>query len=361
MVLVTGSTGLIGSRVCDELGRDHAVVGLDRDPPESESGGPDLWLECDLTDDASVEAALARLRSRCGARVASVVHLAAYYDFSGEPSPLYDRLTVQGTRRLLRGLRGFRVDQFVFSSSLLVMRPAEDGAVLDESSPVEAEWAYPRSKLDAEQVIREERGRIPAVILRIAGVYDEDCHSIPLGQQIRRIYEKRLESHFFPGDPDHGQSFVHLDDLATCFRAAVERRRELSGLETILVGEPEVVGYGEMQDVLGVAIHGKRWTTIRIPAPLAKAGAWVQLKSPGRDPFIKPWMVDLADARFPISIDRAREALGWTPERRLRDVLPEMAARLVRDPEAWYRRNGIEPPEDLELRPRRPREVSRAR
>ena len=29
-----------------------------------------------------------------------------------------------------------------------------------------------------------ERGSIPAVSLRIAGVYDEACHSIPLAQQI---------------------------------------------------------------------------------------------------------------------------------------------------------------------------------
>ena len=37
----------------------------------------------------------------------AVVHLAAYYDFSGEPSDLYERVTVQGTLRLLNGLKAF--------------------------------------------------------------------------------------------------------------------------------------------------------------------------------------------------------------------------------------------------------------
>lgn len=346
VVLVTGSTGLIGSRVCRNLAEDHVVVGLDRDPPRD--GRSSIWLECDLTDDSSVEEALESVRRRYGSAIASVIHLAAYYDFSGEPSPLYDELTVEGTRRLLRSLDGFEVGQFVFSSSLLVMRAVEPGQILDEESPVEAEWDYPRSKLEAERVIREERGAIPTVILRIAGVYDEECRSIPIAQQMRRIFERKLESHFFPGDPDHGQSFVHLDDLVRCFRAVVDRRERLGKHEVFLVGEEDVVSYADVQDILGEALHSKEWWTMRIPGPVAKVGAWVKDKTPGDDPFIKPWMIDLADAHMPVSTRKAREDLGWRPRRRLRDTLPEMAERLVARPGAWYAKNGIEPPEDLE-------------
>ncbi len=39
-----------------------------------------------------------------GGRVASVIHLAAYFDFSGEASSKYQEVTVEGTRRLLRAL-----------------------------------------------------------------------------------------------------------------------------------------------------------------------------------------------------------------------------------------------------------------
>lgn len=347
-VLVTGSSGLIGGRICADLSRDYDVVGLDLDPPsDDESAESTEWIDCDLTDDASVAAAFERVRERHGPRLASVVHLAAYYDFSGEPSPLYDELTVEGTRRLLRALREFDVDQFVFSSSALVMKPSEMGATIDETSPVEAAWDYPRSKLDAESVIEQERGDSAAVVLRIAGVYDEDGHSIPLAQQMKRIYEKELESYLFPGNPDHGQPFVHLDDLVACFRAAVDRRASLADHEVFLIGEPDLVSYGELQDIIGTAIHGTDWPTIRIPELLAKAGAWLKEKAPGEDPFIKPWMVELADAHVPIAIGRAEAKLHWRPRRSLRATLPEMARRLVEEPEAWYERNGIEPPDDL--------------
>ena len=54
------------------------------------------------------------------------------------------------------------------------------------------------------------------MILRLAGVYDEDTHVVPIAQQMSRIYEKQLESFLFPGDARHGQAFVHLDDAVSC-------------------------------------------------------------------------------------------------------------------------------------------------
>src|SRR5690606_34877252 len=145
----------------------------------------------------------------------------------GEPSPLYQDLTVEGTRRLLQGLQNFTVEQFVFSSSLLVQASSEEGQPIRENSPLDAEWDYPKSKLEAEDVIQKEARAIPTVILLLAGVYDDVCHSIPISQQIARIYEKQLESYFVPGDLSCGQSFLHLDDLVSCFQATVERRINL--------------------------------------------------------------------------------------------------------------------------------------
>ena len=347
VILVTGSTGLIGTRVVKTFSSDFEVVGLDLKRPETTITGT-YFVECDLTNDESVVRALDTVRANHGEHLASVIHLAAYYDFSGKPSDMYRKLTVEGTFRLLKKLREFQTDQFAFSSSLLVLEPAEDEEQkLTEFSPLEDEpWDYPRSKIEAEQLIRQERGDIPTVILRIAGVYDEDCHSIPIAQHISRIYEKKLESYFFPGDSDHGQAFVHLDDLITCFERVVELRGQLKN-EIFLIAEPDVMSYEELQDQLGQLIHGKEWTTIRIPKVIAKAGAWAQEKiAREKETFIKPWMVDLADAHYPVAIGHARERLGWNPTRRLRDTLPEIVGRLKQDPGKWYEINDLPWPED---------------
>ncbi|MEX0718709.1 MAG: NAD(P)-dependent oxidoreductase [Planctomycetaceae bacterium] len=346
VILITGVSGLIGSRAAEALAEKCRVVGLDIKPPVDlpESAH---FIEADLTDDASMRRAIAEVRDRAGERIASVLHLAAYYDFSGEPSPLYDELTVRGTSRLLRELRPLEVEQFVFASSLLVMRPTE-GEWIDENSPTLAKWEYPRSKLDAEEVIRNERGDIPAVVLRIAGVYDEECRALPIAQQISRVYERKLESHMFPGDSNRGQAFVHLDDLIDCFARVIERRAELGDHELFLIAEPDVMSYGELQDVIGEFLHGTEWTTIRIPKTVAKAGAWVreQLASEGEETFIKPWMVDLADDHYAADVTKARTLLDWKPRHRLRETLPEMLRRLRRDPKRWYETNGLPWPEE---------------
>ena len=346
VVVITGATGLIGSRLSSDLARDHAVFALDIKQPDREIDGVQ-WIECDLTAEESVRHALETIAAAAEPQLASVIHLAAYYDFSGEPSDLYRELTVEGTRRLLRGLRSFQVEQFVFSSSLLVMEPVEEKEALTEKSPTAGEWDYPASKLAAEQVIREERGSMPAIILRIAGVYDEDGHSIPIGHQIRRIYEESMESHFFPGDMTHGQPFVHVDDLVACFRKVVERRAELGPYEIFLIAEDEVMSYRDLQDQIGKRLHGEEWFTMRIPKSVAKAGAWVKDNFTSDDPFIKPWMIDLADDHYPVDIAKARKRLAWQPQHRLRETLPEMLARLQQDPRRWYEINGFgEPPAD---------------
>lgn len=142
-----------------------------------------------------------QIGDRHGPRLASCVHLAAHYDFSGKPSPLYQTLTVDGTRRLLRSLRPLELEQFVFASTHIVMKPAdEEGEAITERSPTEPGWDYPRSKLEAEQVIQTERGDTRAVILRLAGVYDVETRAVPIAQQMRRIYEKQLHSYLFPGE-----------------------------------------------------------------------------------------------------------------------------------------------------------------
>ena len=187
-IVITGASGLIGSRIVGQLHHKYNLVGLDLESPQDAELPLDHILT-DLTSDESTDDAFEQIRERHGNRITSLIHLAAYYDFSGEPSPLYEELTVEGTRRVLRALQKFKfqVEQIVFSSTLLVMKPEEQGRRVSELSETRAEWAYPQSKLRTEQVLRDEHGVIPVVILRIAGVYDELCHSLPLSQQIARI------------------------------------------------------------------------------------------------------------------------------------------------------------------------------
>jgi nucleoside-diphosphate-sugar epimerase/uncharacterized membrane protein len=356
IVLITGCNGRIGSAVMQRLtGRFSDVVGFDRNAPTP--APPDcVRIPVDIASYDSVREGLRILREHHGTHIAAVVHLAAYYDFLGKPSQKYNEITVEGTANLLRGLReatghglrkGFEVEQFIFSSTMLVHAPGEPGVFITEDSPIEPTWAYPESKVRTEALIRAERGAIPAVILRLAGVYDDVCHSPPLAHQIQRIYEGQLAGHLYSGETSHGQSFIHLDDVVDVIERTIERRAQLPTESVILVGEPETLSYDELQHTFMRLIHGKSGETHNVPGLIAKVGAWVQNHMPGQDQFIKPWMIERANDHYALDIMRARTLLDWAPSRTLRQTLPKMVAALKTDPFGWYREHGLEPPLSL--------------
>src|SRR3546814_13732678 len=95
----------------------------DLGPPDPPS--PAVAIDFDLGSDEAIRSAFEEVRSRFGNRIASVIHLAAYYDVTGEPSPLYEKITVEGTRRLIDALKSFEVEQFVYASPMLVHRATD--------------------------------------------------------------------------------------------------------------------------------------------------------------------------------------------------------------------------------------------
>ncbi|MES2136349.1 MAG: vitamin K epoxide reductase family protein [Pseudomonadota bacterium] len=343
IVLVTGSSGYLGGAIVHKLAAKYTVVGFDRPggkaPPECAR-----QIALDLGSDQSVKDALEQVREQFGNRIASVIHLAAYYDISGEDNPLYEKITVQGTRRLIEALQEFEVEQFVFSSTMLVHRPTDrPDERINEESPIDPQWAYPKSKVAAEELLRKEHGEIPLVLLRIAGVYDDEGHQPFLTQQISRIYEHRLSARVYPGMLCAGQSFVHLDDLTDAVERLIDKRGDLPPDLPLLIGEPEALGYEEVQDIVGRILHGEDWTTIRVPQAVAKAGVLIEEEALGGGSFIKPWMVDASSDHYVLDIARARQLLGWEPRHSLRQTLPKMVEALKRDPTGWYKENKLNP------------------
>ena len=346
IILITGSNGRIGTAVMRELSKSFAnVVGFDMKAPQQPPKGC-TRIPVDITSDDSVAEGLKVLLAHHGARIASVIHLAAYYDFIGKPDPRYDTVTVNGTKRLLAGLSGgFKVQQFVFSSTMLVHKPGEPGIFFNEDWPIGPTWAYPESKVRTEALIARDRGNIRTVMLRFAGVYDEGCHSPPLAHQMQRINERQLESHLYAGSTSHGTAYVHMDDVVDAIVRTVDRRAKLAAETVLLIGEPDALSYDELQHTFMRQIHDESYEAFSVPGPVAKIGAWVEDNILGQKPFIKPWMIDRANDHYALDVTRAKDVLGWVPQHTLRKTIPNMVAALKADPLAFYKENGLTPPE----------------
>lgn len=341
IIIITGCSGFIGKAIAARLHSQFDVIGFDQKISDKSTENENY--EVDISSMHSISQALELVKHKHGNRIASVVHLAAYYSFSEEESPKYQKITVQGSENLLTALKAYDVEQFIFSSTMLVHKPAQKGEKISEISPLEPSWAYPASKVAAESILKESHAHIPLVNLRIAGVYDDRCHSVPIANQIMRIYEKHLSSHFFPGDPSKGQAFIHLNDLVDAIERVIQKRTELPKQVDILLGEPEVLSYHQLQEKIGQMIYAKDWDTVKVPSWFAKGGAWLQHHTPYiRKPFVRHWMIDFADDHYDLDITQAQDFLNWQPQHRLKKTLPLMIEALKNNPLQWYKENKLE-------------------
>ena len=108
-LIITGSSGLIGSAFLDHVGECYRELCLDPKRPPRVPPKTAHVIPCDLTSDENLHQALDEVRRLGHRRIASILHLAAYYSFASESSPLYEHVNVHGTERLLHGLRDFLV------------------------------------------------------------------------------------------------------------------------------------------------------------------------------------------------------------------------------------------------------------
>ena len=132
LVLIAGAAGNLGQTLARSLCDSYRVVGLDRKAQAS----PFPILQADFSSAASIELALHKLRESFGARIASVVHLVAYFDFSNADDPRYQSINIEGTRHFLRALQAFEVEQFIYASTMLVHAPCKPGERITESHPI---------------------------------------------------------------------------------------------------------------------------------------------------------------------------------------------------------------------------------
>lgn len=347
IIIITGCSGRIGTRAIEHFSKNYQVVGFDLVPPKNNYQNFH-FIKMDLSSEENIAQGFKEVKDKFGDHVASMVHLAAYYNFTGGHTELYDKITVRGSELMLEHLQEFNCEQFIFSSTQLLMATCKIGEKINEDSPVDATWDYPISKIKTEKIIHTKRGKIPAVILRIVGCYDDECHSIPISNQIQRIYEKQMQSKVFPGNLKAGAPFMHLADLTNAIGITVEKRKELPEDVTFLIGEGKTLSTDQLQRLIANCCHGKEMTTIRIPKIVAKIGAWLQWKLPGMpETFIRPWMIDLADNNWTLDISKAKKLLGWEPKHDVEKMIPKMIEDLKKDPAKWYEANMLKMPASM--------------
>lgn len=127
LVLITGAGGRIGRAVIKRIADRFKVIGFDRSSAIFFSEDQEI-IPLDVSNKESMISTFNNIKQKHGNKIHCVIHLAAYYSFEDNSQfKKYQKITVEGTRLLLQLLQSFEVDQFMFSSTMLVHKETPVG------------------------------------------------------------------------------------------------------------------------------------------------------------------------------------------------------------------------------------------
>ncbi len=347
VVVVTGAAGFLGSATVVDLAADHCVIGIDRRAPSGPLLGatPGVEWQCfDVADAARVDACLKRARARHG-RVDVVVHYAAFYHFGTDWLPEYDRTNLGGTRNILETAIRHDVRRLIFASSVAATLPPPPGQRLDERTPAGGTIPYARSKAIGESMVAEHAPRLPAVVLRIGGVFSDWCELPPLHSLIEMWSRRGPAGRIVAGKGTSGVPYIHRADLVATVRACIARHEELDACECLLACEPRAVLHEELFPVIRrLARGGKSSRPLCVPRSVAKVGLVLAAtvgRRVGIQIFEQPWMADYIDRPWLTDCRYSRQQLQRPPSAgfELLERLPAMVENRRRDPRQWESRN----------------------
>ncbi len=295
IVAVTGGTGFVGSYVIAQLlRREHAVRALVRDHSRAgrlaDRGNVEL-VEGDLENTEALR--------RLVAGADAVVHLVGIIEELGRQT--FERVHVDGTRRMLDASAGAGARRFVHMSAL--------GARGEKSAT-----AYHRTKFAAEELVRSSG--LSTVVLRPSLI------AAPENEVMKTLLRMLRLSPVVPviGNGLYRLQPIAADDVAEAFAVAVENDG-ITG--TFDIAGPDTLTYHDLLDALEQAL-GVRRRRIAVPVGMVRFSAYAGTVLPNLNPISPDQLQMLLEGNTTTA--NALETVFQVPPCPFADVAREIAA-----------------------------------
>lgn len=252
-ILVTGSSGTIGTRLCEKLlSEGHDIVGADWKPNKWQNPVDERTINIDLRDKVSV---LERLPDDADL----LIHLAAnarVYDLVVDPSLARDNF--ETTFNMLEYARQKNIKRFMFASSREVYGNSDKPILSEDDSYVKnCESPYTASKILGEALVHsyQQCYGIDFVIFRFSnvyGMYDESDRVVP--QYIRFCLQDKNLPVF---GRDKLLDFTHVDDCIDGINLCIAKFAEIKN-------DTFNIAFGQGTSILEVAQLMKELTGSKV-------------------------------------------------------------------------------------------------
>jgi nucleoside-diphosphate-sugar epimerase len=308
-IFVTGATGFIGAHFVESaLEAGHSVVGLYRSETprqqpliEQLRGRGAVLHRGDILQPSSFSEAMQGAECVC--------HFAAAFRESGADGAFFERMNVEGTVNVLQAAAAAGIRRFVYCSTAGIHGQRVHG-IIDERTAVRPWNSYERSKVAAEEQVRERTraAGMEYVILRPTSVYG------PRDERLLKLFRSVAKGRFpLFGKGEGRRHMIYVADLADAFVRACTVAAAAN--QAFIISGPEAVPLRELLSTLA-RVSNRRSFGPKLPLKpmmwLAAITEDVCSRLKVKPPIYRRRMdFYLNDAVF--SSGRAQAVLGWKP------------------------------------------------
>lgn len=305
MILVTGSTGFVGTPLCNVLKKDgYAVREITRD--KSQINGKNIIFIKSIDSQTNWSEALEG--------VDTIIHLAARVHVMNEASinPLEDYREVNtfGSFRLAEAAIKRGVKKFIYISTIKVngevtVKPFTENSIPNPTDP------YGLSKFEAENMLRSlcKESSMDLIILRPSLIYGPKVKGNLL--RIMSVISRKIPLPF--GCVNNKRTMLYLENLIDLIIFIVRKKEKIN--DTFLVADQDSISTKSLVESFASVLNPKQ---ILIPVPL------FLLKLLGRL-INKSEEIQRLTGNLEIDTRYLNQKLGWTPKYSTHQGLVETA------------------------------------
>lgn len=320
-IIVTGASGFIGKHFIEASAKNYRLFCLAR-RSQNEAGVPKheniRWSQVDVSDFSNLQEVVQSINRYGGADF--VLHLAGYYDFTMKDRPEYKYTNVVGTRNVLKLAQYLNIKRFIFASSLAACKFGKDPRkMLDEESPVDANYPYANSKREAEELIINYSGIFPCTILRLAAVYSDWCEYPPLFAFLSTWFSNKWNKRIIGGRGTTSITYIHITDLIKLIHTVIGKSDNLPQKTTYCASPAGTISHNELYEAATRYYFGHSFKPFKVPKAIALPGIAVRTLMGdlfGLKLFERPWMMKYLDTKLVVDPSYTMNALNWEPSPR---------------------------------------------
>ena len=345
-IVITGASGFVGRYFLEFIREHYLIFAIARRSAREANiqEHPNIhWIQWDIANESQINPVFDRIQKEGGADF--LLHLAAFYNFSYDDDIAYQRTNIDGTKNVVQLARLLNIKRFLYASSLAACKFPKPGSFINERTPVDADFAYAKTKKFGEELLREQASTLPSSVIRFAAVYSDFCEYPPLYKFLNTWLHRGYDSRMLGGKGESAVPYIHIQDLSRLILTILQKSHTLPEFDIYSASPDGSTSHKELFEISTRDFFGTAVKPVYIPKLLAYPGILFRILL-GKlnltpEPFERFWMLKYLDLKLDTDSSYTRKTLNWEPLGRhhISSRLLFLLARMKSNPMEWHVKN----------------------